>query len=531
MTTKETAAPEGVDFIPVKNITTADNVRGKVDKAALTELIESVKQNGILSPVLVRVSGINGKTKYELIAGHRRLAAAVETGLQQIPALVRSMTDEQADAARLVENLQRLDLEPMEEANAFQRLITRFGYRVDEVAARVMKPSTYIRTRLKLLDLIKDAQDAVIDHRLPVGHAFLIARLPAHFQAQAFRAICPKNQEVMGLGETHRYIRDNFMLVLSTAQFDIKDAILIPVAGSCLTCPKRTGHTKELFDDITKVDLCTDPACFKTKQRAHWDQIQEMAKTEKGLTILNEKDVKTLFPYANGDHLYSNRFVALDETCHDAKGDKDRSYRKLLAGVALPKFLVQRPDGRVVTLVEKNDAMKALRELKVPLWSDQNKSERNKKADATYREAQKIFAEAQRRVIVAIYRNGSRWADLHLNGNERDLGPLTFATAVNTAWHDSLKLVCQSLDIDLKKKIPSEALCKFAEDLKSAHGKFGLALALLAARDTDQRDAWLKFLGADSEAQIEKKVEAEFKAQKTKKVSGSKKAVKSAKKK
>lgn len=162
------------------------NPRGTVfEKTPFAELVASIKESGVLQPVLARLI----KGKYEIVAGSRRLRAAKEAGLLFIPAQVRPMTDIEAREAQIVENLQRADIHPIDEAFAYRDLIENSKPRLDTkgVAAKVGKSDSYVRNRLALASLDKKYADKVRSGELPVGHAVIIARLDLSSQAKAYK--------------------------------------------------------------------------------------------------------------------------------------------------------------------------------------------------------------------------------------------------------------------------------------------------------------------------------------------------------
>lgn len=135
---------------------------------ALAELAESIRAQGVLQPILVRPLGDD---KYEIVAGERRWRASQLAGQRSIPALIREMSPEQALAIALIENLQREDLSPMEEALGFKELRDRFGLSQDEIAARVGKSRSAVANMLRLLNLPQEIQDDLHDGRMTQGHA------------------------------------------------------------------------------------------------------------------------------------------------------------------------------------------------------------------------------------------------------------------------------------------------------------------------------------------------------------------------
>jgi ParB family transcriptional regulator, chromosome partitioning protein len=149
--------------------------RKEFDREALQELIDSVRQHGIIQPLIVRqVSG-----RHELIAGERRWRAAQEAGLMRAPIIVRDATDIEVLELSLIENLQRADLNPIEEAQAYARLVGEFGMRQDDIAHKVGKSRATIANSLRLLDLHQQVQAWVIQGFLSVGHAKVLLALKA----------------------------------------------------------------------------------------------------------------------------------------------------------------------------------------------------------------------------------------------------------------------------------------------------------------------------------------------------------------
>jgi len=141
--------------------------RKNFDEDSLQELADSIKQFGLLQPILVQ----DRKTYYEIIAGERRWRAAKLAGLKEVPVIIRDYTDQEIVEISLIENIQREDLNPIEEALAYKRLLTEFNLKQDEVAERVSKSRTAVTNSMRLLKLCDEVQQMVIDDMISSGHA------------------------------------------------------------------------------------------------------------------------------------------------------------------------------------------------------------------------------------------------------------------------------------------------------------------------------------------------------------------------
>jgi len=254
------------------------NPRRTFEETALKELAASIRSQGVLSPLLVRPLTENG---FEIIAGARRYRAAQIAEQSDVPVRIVNLSDAEALEAQLVENLIRSEIHPMEEAQGFRALLDleEPKYSIEQIAARVGKTPAFIAQRLKLTDLVPAAVDAFYSGEIGVGHALLLAKLPLDQQGTALQA-CFKEvyagadkpaRILLPVRNLQFWIDSNILLILKDAPFNKRDAQLVPAAGSCADCPKRTGHNKLLFgDDLGRQgDRCTDPTCYQAKVDAH----------------------------------------------------------------------------------------------------------------------------------------------------------------------------------------------------------------------------------------------------------------------
>lgn len=141
--------------------------RKNFDEDALLELADSIKQFGVIQPIVVQ----DRKDYYEIIAGERRWRAAKLAGLKEVPVIIKNYTEQEIVEISLIENIQREDLNPIEEAQAYKRLLTEFNLKQDEVAERVSKSRTAVTNSMRLLKLSDDVQQMVINEMLSTGHA------------------------------------------------------------------------------------------------------------------------------------------------------------------------------------------------------------------------------------------------------------------------------------------------------------------------------------------------------------------------
>jgi ParB family chromosome partitioning protein len=260
--------------IPMKELVeSSTNPRKSFDEEGLDELAGSIRSKGVLSPLLVR--RVNGH--FEIVAGARRYRAAQRAGLEEIPVRIGTFTDAEAVEIQIIENIQRADVHPFEEAQGFRALLDRGGaeYTIEKIAANTGKAASFIAKRLKLLELTQTVADAFIAGQIGIEHALLIAKLAHDMQEKAlahcFDGYFAGNDSERSLVPASRlqaWIEQNVYLSLKSVPFSKEDESLLPEAESCANCPKRTGFNTLLFSEV-KDDSCSDAGCFNRKLDAH----------------------------------------------------------------------------------------------------------------------------------------------------------------------------------------------------------------------------------------------------------------------
>ncbi len=201
-TVKPLAGKETLRNIPIDLLQRGKyQPRSHIDKQALDELADSIRTQGVVQPIVARELNTGN---YEIVAGERRWRAAQMAGLETIPAIVRRVPDEAAVAIALIENIQREDLNPLEEASALQQLIDEFGMNHQKVADTVGRSRTAVTNLLRLLTLDNDVRKLLLDGRLDMGHARALLALPAGAQGQVARLVVQRNLSVR---ETEALVR------------------------------------------------------------------------------------------------------------------------------------------------------------------------------------------------------------------------------------------------------------------------------------------------------------------------------------
>lgn len=282
------------------------NPRKRFDAAGLEELTASIREKGVLTPLLARpVPGWNvapyppGR-HYEIASGHRRFRAAKAAGLEEVPVVLREMTDPELLEVLVVENNQREDVHPLEEAAGYQALMKSAGYDVARIAARVGRSAKYVYDRIKLLALTKEAQQLFLDGKFTAGHAILLARLKPEDQKRALNRESGRFGRLSGLFEEARELpfddeafekaveKDPYLAMkpISVREFeswiqdrvkfdrDQIDPVLFPETAATLAAA-RAGKQKVI--SITRDYRAGDEVRAAGKERVFGDEAWERA--------------------------------------------------------------------------------------------------------------------------------------------------------------------------------------------------------------------------------------------------------------
>lgn len=245
-----------IENIELKNIKPSGfNPRKTFSEESLNELAASIKEQGILQPIVVRPKG---KTKFEIVCGERRYRASLIAGVDTIPVIIRELSDDQAMDIAITENLQRRDVDPLEEAAAFNLLIER-GQTIDDLATRFGKSGMYIRGRIKLKDLIPEFIEMITSGIINVSQGLELCKYGKDLQEEVYKD--------RYADDVYLYNRWNDLSVkelksrLQQYRNDLEDAKFDKT--DCFKCPDNTGYSC-LFPELEKVS-CNDRICFKNK--------------------------------------------------------------------------------------------------------------------------------------------------------------------------------------------------------------------------------------------------------------------------
>ena len=232
--------------------------RTRMDEGSLYELAESIKSQGIMQPILVRrlAAGAN-VGKYEIIAGERRFRAAKLAGLSEVPVLVRDVPDQAAAAMALIENIQREDLNPLEEAQGLQRLIKEFGLTHEDAAQAVGRSRSAASNLLRLLNLADPVQTMLMAGDLDMGHARALLSLDKAAQITAANQISAKKLSVREAESLAKKIGAEFSLVaqkpkkeksrdLKRVEEELADLLTAQVEIRIKKTVKRHGRMEEM---------------------------------------------------------------------------------------------------------------------------------------------------------------------------------------------------------------------------------------------------------------------------------------------
>lgn len=524
--------------LPVASIRASKN-NPRRRKPDTSELEASIREHGVIVPIELRYRpDPDTNTDYEITYGECRWTASVRVGRPTIPAKIVECSDDVAFERRVLENLQRKDVHPIDEAEGFQAMRDS-GRDVDYIAQKTGKSVSWIYARLKLCDLAPEVRDQVDDAGLAPSVALLIARIPdARYQKWAARE-CMRVDEMrlpeddddgtdeyqdhirrlevlneqaysamdthvarqargpedddggrrpMTVREAQLHLQRFYMTRLELAKFDLADERLLPDVGSCNKCTLRTGNQRELFTDVKRADVCTNPPCFDRKTRAAFEAAAAPA-IAAGAKLLEAAEARRVFtsPFAPDLIGGSAPYVEPDapvpwELLAPAQQSKRPTWESLLGKKGLAdvgKVVAQDGTGAARELITKADAVKMLRDAgKLPTAAGKTGTQGKGGGNdwAASEEKRKAKREMHERVLLAIVKG---------------IGPKVMAAKPVVVWRviagfvgnlvqngDGYEAVCALAGVDAKRggKPAAEAADRLVAKAKDASELVTLAV-------------------------------------------------------
>lgn len=278
--------------ITVKNIQVTDicpselNPRKTFDQESLAELAQNIKEHGLVQPITIRKRPKGSDTKYEIVCGERRYRATLLNGSPEIQCIIKELDDKQAFAAMIIENLQRKDVDPIEEAAALSKLYANGTMNVADMAKMLGKSTSFVTGRIQLNNIIDEFIQLMRDGTLYLVHLLDICKLTQEQQKKLYEecfspaCIARWTQKILKMEILHDMIDEHVMQFLDTAKFDTKDCSF-SCGHDCEGCPLNTKNKPESFKDANR-PRCMDSICFGQKTLEH---ILRTAK-ESGLTLV-----------------------------------------------------------------------------------------------------------------------------------------------------------------------------------------------------------------------------------------------------
>lgn len=323
----------------------ATNPRRRINDESIASLAESIKLQGILEPIIVRKL----EDKFEIVCGERRYRAALVARLSEVPCIIRVLTDDEVLNIQIHENLHREDIHPMDEAFGFKILQERLGCNSKELAIRVGKTEGYVLNRLKLNQLIAEAQQDIDDEHLPLSYALEIAKYPEDIQrlilAEVYRTEnsfqderwirVPIKGDLVSMKWLLEWINTNVHRILSKAPFNTMAENLRPDGLACAKCPERTGAVIGLFEpeQVGKKDACLNPACYAQKVENHITvRRSELA----GLRNVDPADVPIVrsWSYSDGEGYLGSRSAIV---IGDVRGGSSDACDNAVSGIDIER--------------------------------------------------------------------------------------------------------------------------------------------------------------------------------------------------
>lgn len=459
----------------------------------LGTLIESIRELGISHPLIARPSPTH-TARIELVAGERRWRAAKEIGLKEVPVIIRELTDEEAEEESLTENLARVNLTPVEEANAFKRMLelTHEGggkiYTIEALAKKIGRESWEIQEGLKMLNapdsLLKEIDKSKGERLIAVEVVALVGRIPDAKAREAAAADVLKGARADGgaptgkpltVAETRKLVRERYMAKIDLTEKERSDEALVPMVttvvngveervkgGRCDDCCFRSGCMSDILDLLNEgvmgskggrpcgADslICTKPSCLQEKRDVLWNRKCDQHLKDGG-RVMSEADARKQFSYQDL-LIHGSPFAKLTDKPDDAVFRKDDigTWAQLIKGLPVIVTLARVPGtGKEVKLITIKEAAELVR----AHWKEESSDADSKEAAASKAARDKeLKAEKVDKEFVNI---GLRKIEevITRNGLAIDQWPELFDIVLDNAGGDGQAVLGKWLNLQLPK--------------------------------------------------------------------------------
>ncbi|MFL1010986.1 ParB/RepB/Spo0J family partition protein [Flavisericum labens] len=282
---------EHLKEVALVEITTGKtNPRSDFNEQSIQKLAESIKEHGVLQPLLVRPTSEG----YELVCGERWLRACKLIDLKSVPVQIKDMNDQEALEAQIIENLEREDVHPLREAETFRMMIGKGNYLIEDIAIKIAKSESFILQRLSLNNLNAEWKKLFFKNGINLSKALIIARLDKKYQKEVAENASDWSGGIKSAKQLQSYIDSNITAQLSKAVFNTLDEKLVKRAGACVNCPKRSGANSSLFPDVKDEDRCFDKVCFSNKTEMHIEnEIESIVNNAEDVHLIKSKHQDT----------------------------------------------------------------------------------------------------------------------------------------------------------------------------------------------------------------------------------------------
>lgn len=336
----------------------AANVRRRFDPVAMKALTASIEAAGcVLSPLLVRELS---DTEFEVVSGHRRLRAARALGHDTVPCNIVVLSDVQALEMQVVENVQRADLTPLEEADACVRLHVEASYTTKEIADRLGQSPSWAANRLRLGLAAPEVKAALEKGKIEYSVALALARLPTEAaQRKLLAEMVAGTDRGVSAQQLRDQLRESHGVKLDGKAFDESDKALLAEAGSCDACPFNSANDPaDLFDQGRPPEsICRQPKCHKTKAELAWDARSAKVAAKTKADVLPLSKSRNLFRFgelADGTPYVEANSIVFDDP-------KKRTWKQLMASLPAdaqkPVVDLACKDGKPVELYHRAQVM------------------------------------------------------------------------------------------------------------------------------------------------------------------------------